>query len=293
MNSEELNHHVSFFAKAQVGGFYCAAYAIIMGHDDLILARIKTNQNHPKGKCICMSEEIIARGREVCEHDILKDICSECSHPTPENFYDIICDSCHGSFQSINQDAKTCEKCRNQSPAPDSEIVTPITTIPAPTNGFDYSSIEKIESILPALSEQTFMDDEWKKSRRIKLFNDRHFHAKYLIKKKENGTYDYGHMIQYIQFLEECIKDLKTVQQAYMLAKTWHIENENLEARERIKEEDKKYKIKEAKPEKETKEKKTTEKEKKIQEFMGKYYVTKDEAGKLHNLVFGGKYSKI
>ena len=101
--------------------------------------------------------------------------------------------------------------------------------------------IEAIEAELPNLSAQMIQSEEWKKNRRIKLFNDRHFHAKYLIKKNPNGTYNYEAMIAYIHFLEEARKDLAAIHQAYELAKRWHIENENIEARERIKEEDKKY----------------------------------------------------
>lgn len=141
---------------------------------------------------------------------------------------------------------KNCSSCidslRNDMDNLEEGQVTDPENIEPPAPIFNFSAIEKIEEIIPALEEQTFMSEEWKKNRRIKLFNDRSFHAKYLIKKKENGTYDYEKMIKYIHFLEECRKDLAAIHQAYDLAKRWHIENENLEARAKIKEEDQKYK---------------------------------------------------
>ena len=112
--------------------------------------------------------------------------------------------------------------------------------VPAPV--YNFTPIENITSLLPGLKDQTLMDDEWKKNRRIKLFNDRSFFARELISKKENGLNDYSKIIEHIHFLEECIKDLKTEHQAYELAKRWHIENASLAERARIAEEDKKYK---------------------------------------------------
>jgi hypothetical protein len=172
--------------------------------------------------------------------------------------------SCTRCIKSLENKMGTFEAEIQEEPKDPGREIN-IIPDPLPDPNYNFAPTEKILSILPELAEQTFMSEEWKKNRRIKLFNDRHFHAKYLIKKKENGSYDYEAMIQHIHFLEECIKDLKTEQQAFMLAKTWHIENENIEARERIKEEDKKYKIKEpaTKETKSAKPKMTTD-EKKI-----------------------------
>ena len=53
-----------------------------------------------------------------------------------------------------------------------------IISDPIPDPNYNFGPTEKILEILPALEAQTFMSDEWKKNRRIKLFNDRHFYAK-------------------------------------------------------------------------------------------------------------------
>ena len=66
-----------------------------------------------------------------------------------------------------------------------------------------------------------------------------------------------------------------------MLAKTWHIENENLEARERIKEEDKKYKVKEITKE----EKKTGAGKDKISAMAEKHKTSNDNAKKILGLM--------
>lgn len=160
-----------------------------------------------------------------------------------------------------------------------------IISDPIPDPNYNFGPTEKILEILPALEAQTFMSDEWKKNRRIKLFNDRHFYAKYLIKKKENGTYDYENMIKHIHFLEECIKDLKTEQQAFLLAKTWHIENENLEARAKISEEDKKYTPKYKEREAKENAKKPATKIAKVLELAAKYNTSNENAGKILNLI--------
>lgn len=111
------------------------------------------------------------------------------------------------------------------------------------------------------------MNEEQKKQRRITLFNDRTFQIKNLIRKNENGTTNYDELIDHIKFLEECIKDLKTVHQAAELVKINFINEASTAERYKIKESDRKY-IPKYEEREEAEKIKMTAEEKKIQAFI-------------------------
>lgn len=123
------------------------------------------------------------------------------------------------------------------------ENETPINENDASSPGpGEIAAISTVEQFAKsAIADQIIQDDEWKKQRRLKLFNDRTFFANKLVEKKENGAFEYSKLIEHIKFLEEVIKDFKTIHQAYELVKINHVNNASLEERARIAAEDKKY----------------------------------------------------
>jgi hypothetical protein len=111
------------------------------------------------------------------------------------------------------------------------------------------------------------MTEEEKAERRRNLFISRQFYFKDLIDRDENGNVSYTRAIEQIKFVEECLKDLRTVHQAEELAKRNFISEQSATIRARLREEDKKYEPKFKEREKIEKEKMTGE-EKKIRNFM-------------------------
>lgn len=132
----------------------------------------------------------------------------------------------------------------------------------------DFSTISEIIDFAKSkFNGQATMTEEDKKERRIGLFTSRKFRAESLIEKKEDGTNDYAKLIEHIKFLEETIKDLKTVHQAYELTRINFVNSASAVERAAIMEEDKKYKPQFA--EREAAENvKMTEAEKKIKNLM-------------------------
>lgn len=144
-------------------------------------------------------------------------------------------------------------------PGPDQNPANQIQKFPEIDRCFTYLKSE--------LGYLLTMTEEEKAIRRKDLYTSRSFHFATLITKNENGTNNYDEAIEYIRFLEECVKDLKTCHIAADLTKRGFISEASASERARIQESDKKYEPKYKERKKVEKEKMTTE-EKKIQDFM-------------------------
>lgn len=158
------------------------------------------------------------------------------------------------------------------SPDAPSAVLAPQDAIlrhPETTPGPDDPSFEKtfhILSFLPSFKDQLMLTEEFKKDRRIKLFNDRTFYSRSLVTVDANGNKNYDDLIEYIKLLEEIVKDLKTCHQAADLARIGLINEASASERLKIAESDKKYAPKFKEREKAETEKMTAQ-EKKIRAF--------------------------
>ncbi len=131
----------------------------------------------------------------------------------------------------------------------------------------DFQKILEILAFQSFYKDQLMLSEEFKKERRLKLFNTRTFFCRDLIQIKEDGTKNYEDLIEHIKFLEEIIKDLKSCHQAADLARIEMINQASASERAAIAESDKKYAPKFKEREKIEAEKMTAQ-EKQIKKFV-------------------------
>lgn len=131
----------------------------------------------------------------------------------------------------------------------------------------EFQKVLEILSFQPFYRSLLVLTEEFKKDRRLKLFNTRTFFCRDLVTTNNDGTKNYENLIEHIKFLEEIIKDLKSCYQAADLARVEMLNSATAAERQAITESDKKYAPKFKEREKAETEKMTAQ-EKQIRKFI-------------------------